>query len=315
MIIGHQKQWDFLKKTAETAEFSHAYLFSGLEKLGKKTLALKWVSFLFGQSVENLTNHPDLIFIKPLPPDSDKFTVDQDDKSSSLPSFRKQGSVAKEEIRISQIKDLIWRLSLKPALAKIKAAIIDNAHLMNREAQTCLLKTLEEPRGETLLILISDKPQELFPTILSRVQIIKFYPVNNQEIKDYLKKQQIDEKDLEEISEIAWGRPGIAVDFVSNSQKINLFREKIKEIEKISKADLAFRFQYVKELSTDPQKTRETLDIWTSYFRKKLINATSSRQSTSELRKILNFLQKTNFLISTTNVNSRMALDALMIEI
>jgi len=296
MIIGHQKQWDFLKKTAETAKFSHAYLFSGLGKLGKRTLALKWVSFLFGQSIGNLTNHPDLIFIEPLPPDSAKT------------------STGKEEIRISQIKDLIWRLSLKPSLAPVKAAIIDDAHLMNEEAQTCLLKTLEEPKGKTILILITDKFQELFPTVLSRVQIIKFYPVDNQEIKDYLKKQQITEKDLEEISEIAAGRPGVAVDFVSNSQKINLFHEKIKEIEKISKSDLAFRFQYAKELSTNPQKTREALDTWTLYFRQKLINAIINRQPTSGLRKILNFLQKTNFLISTTNVNFRMALDALMLE-
>jgi len=287
MIIGHQKQWDFLSKATETTRFSHAYLFSGLEKLGKRTLALELVSFLFRQDVKKLNSHPDMIFIEP----------------------------QAKEIKISQIKDLIWRLSLRPSLARTKVAIIDNAHLMNQEAQTCLLKTLEEPKGNTLLILVTDKIQELFPTILSRVQTIKFYPVNDEEIKDYLKKQQIAEKDLEEISEISAGRPGVAVDFVEDKQKINIFRERIKEIEKISKADLTFRFQYVKDLSENLQQTRELLDVWTSYFRGKLINAVGDQRPTLGLRKILNFLQKTNFLISSTNVNPRLALETLMIEL
>jgi DNA polymerase-3 subunit delta' len=284
MIIGHQKQWNFLKKAAETASFSHAYLFSGPEKLGKRTLALEWISLLFKQDIKN---HPDFVLVEP----------------------------QAKEIKISQIKDLIWRLSFKSGSAGMKAAIIDNAHLMNQEAQTCILKTLEEPKGNALLILITDKIQELFPTIVSRAQTIKFYPVDNKEIKNYLKKQQVSERDQEEICRVSVGRPGIALDFVSDPQRMNIFHDKIKEVEKISKTDLAFRFRYAKELSEDVQKTRETLDAWTLYFREKLIKAVSNQQSTIKLREILNFLQKTNSLMSGTNVNPRLALEMLMLEL
>ena len=287
MVIGHQKQWNFLKKTAETASFSHAYLFSGPEKLGKRKLALEWISLLFGQNIKEPDNHPDLVFVRP----------------------------QAKEIKISQIKDLIWRLSFTAGSGGIKAAVIDDAHSMNQEAQTCLLKTLEEPRGNALLVLITDKVQELLPTIVSRAQMIKFYPVDKEEIKNYLKGQRFPKEHLGEISRLSAGRPGIALDFVSDPQKINVFHDRIREVEKISKADLAFRFRYAKELSEDVQRTKETLDIWTLHLREKLVKAVNDRQGTKELRRMLNFLQRTSSLIASTNVNPRLALETLMIEI
>ncbi|PIV68380.1 MAG: hypothetical protein COS07_04185, partial [Candidatus Aenigmarchaeota archaeon CG01_land_8_20_14_3_00_37_9] len=159
---------------AESGRISHAYLFCGQEKLGKKTIALEWISSLFGQDLQN-AQHPDLIFLEPTDPPSVKDS--------------KEKPTGKKEIRISQIRELIWKLSLKPYSAPYKAVIIDQAHLMNQDAQTSLLKTLEEPKGKTFLILITEMPESLFPTIRSRVENIKFYPVKKEEIKNYLKKQ------------------------------------------------------------------------------------------------------------------------------
>src|SRR4030042_5617712 len=126
MIIGHKKQWQYLLKSKETGRLSHAYLFCGQEKLGKKKVALEWISLLLGEDVFK-NNHPDLTLIEP------------------------EG----KEIQIGQIKQLIWNLSLKPYSAPFKVALIDRAHLMNEEAQASLLKTLEEPKGETILFLVS----------------------------------------------------------------------------------------------------------------------------------------------------------------
>ena len=322
MLIGHQKQWNFLRKAAETKRFSHAYLFCGQEKLGKKTLALEWISFLFGQDVQNLTNHPDVVFIEP----------------------------QVKEIQISQIRDLIWRLSLKPSLAPLKVAIIDNAHLMNQEAQTSLLKTLEEPRGEALLILISDKAQYLFPTILSRVQIIKFNSVKKEEIKNYLLGQGVSEKETEEISEIALGRPGVALDLSSGKEKLENFTQRITELNKISNSPFYLRFQYAKNLAEDLESIKDILDIWLNYFRSILLSRFSpsfdetkrevkrdlslstpspakrgeggegdevlfSKYPTTKIKNIINRIQTTKFLLSNTNINSRLALETLMLEI
>ncbi len=297
-IIGHQKQWEFLKKAANTGKISHAYLFTGQEKLGKKTMALEWISLLFGQTPNQDfggVQHPDLLCIQP------------EDK----------------EIQIGQIRELIWKLSLKPYSAPFKAVIIDQAHSMNQEAQTSILKTLEEPKGKTFLILITEYPEHLFSTIRSRVETLKFYPVKKEEIKNYLKKQGISEKDSEEISKISMGKPGIALDFISNPQKINLFQEKVKELNKVLNSEMAFRFQYAKDLSQE-ENLSEVLNIWLNYFRNILLShlnlqkkwvSLTKEYSLEKLKNILNLIQNTKFLISTTNINTRLALEILMLEL
>jgi DNA polymerase-3 subunit delta' len=287
MVIGHQQQWNLLQRAAKATSFSHAYLFVGCEKLGKKKMALEWISLLLGQEVKEDSSHADLMFVQP----------------------------QAKEIKIAQIKDLIRHLSFTASEAGVKAAVINDAHLMNQEAQTCLLKTLEEPRGQALLILVTDKPRELLPTIASRVQVLKFYPVNDQEINDYLIKQKVTLEDRQEILRFSLGRPGQALDFISNPQKIKTFHDRIKEADLITKADLNFRFSYVKDLAEDVLKTKEVLDIWTLYFREKLIGVVRDQQSTIKLRKALSFLQQTSSWLSNTNVNTRLALEMLMLEI
>ncbi len=297
MILGHQKQWDFLKKLAEKDKFSHAYLFSGQEKLGKKKIALEWISLLFGENILE-KSHPDFTLIEP----------------------------ENKEIQIGQIKDLIWKFSLKTYSASFKAAIIDKAHLMNQEAQTSLLKTLEEPKGRTILILITESPEYLFPTIISRVQTVKFYPLKKEEIKNYLKTRGVSGRELEEIPEISLGKPGVAIDIISGSQEIEFFQEKIKELNKISNSTISFRFQYVKEMPEDLPGLKKTLDIWLNYFRNILLFRIGSLKSTTKfgdfehyslvkIKNILGLIQTIKFLISTTNVNSRMALETLMLEL
>ena len=186
MLIGHQKQWQFLRRSKELNKLSHAYLFFGQEKLGKKTLALEFVKLLNCQNPHSTgqacglcrpckeidrRESPDLLVIEPL----------------------------EKEIKISQIRDLERFLSFKPYLSSFKTAIIDKAHCLNQEAQSAFLKTLEEPRGETILILVSHLPQVLFPTILSRVQKIRFSPVALVEINDYLKRMKTPEENIKEL--------------------------------------------------------------------------------------------------------------------
>ncbi|GAH23159.1 unnamed protein product [marine sediment metagenome] len=273
MIIGHQKQWRFLKKSVELGKISHAYLFSGEERLGKKRIALEFVKLINGENFD--LGHPDLILIEP-----------------------KGGA----PIQIAQIRELIQKLSLKPYSAPFKVAIIDQAHLMTKEAQHSFLKTLEEPKGKTLLILITEAPKRLLATIPSRCEVIKFSPVKEVEIKSYL-RENLSDKDWEEASKFCLGRPGEAVDFISDSQKLENRKKIIKELIKISNSGLAFRFQYAKDLSKN-SNLREILDIWLSYFRNILLSTINNQQSTInkysffKLKNILSQIQNTNFLLS-----------------
>jgi len=336
MLIGHQKQRNFLEKTAKSDKLAHAYLFCGQEKLGKKTIAVEFAKWLFKEDVIK-RQHPDFIFIEP----------------------------EKKEIQISQIRECIWRLSLKPSVAPFKIAIIDEAHCLNQEAQNSLLKTLEEPRGKTLIFLVTEYPERLFPTIISRCQILKFYSVPKEEIERYLvdelrsssrrgdrrrnlflrssppfanarvRKQNILESEIKQMVELSEGRPGRALDFMSDPQKLKTQKTVISDLISMSNSDLAFRFQYAKNLveedksSSSPfvntrvtkelQNLKDTLDIWLRHFRSVLISsvnrASQSGYSLDKLRNIIKLIQETNFLISTTNVNPRLALEILMMEL
>jgi len=290
MIVGHQKQWQFLQKSVKTDRVSHAYLFSGQEKLGKKTTAYELIKLFFGGDIKQA--HPDFFFIGP----------------------------TEREIQIKQIRDLNQRLSLKPFSAPLKTAIIDQAHLMNAEAQSCLLKTLEEPQGKTCLILISEYPEFLFPTIRSRVETIKFYPVPIKEIEGYLKEQGVSQEKGRLISQISRGKPGAAIDLLNYPQRLKEREVLLNEIIKLTKSDLAFRFQYAKKIS-QAADLKDILDIWLFRFREILLSRLNKADKEEDniiiikLKNILEKIQSTNFLISTTNVNRRLALEILMLEL
>lgn len=248
-MINHQKQWQFLKKSAELGRLPHALLFYGQKGLGKKALAIEFSRFLVGK-----INPPDFILIEP------------------------QG----KEIQIAQIRSLMQGLSFKPYLADFKIAVLNKAHLMTQESQNCFLKFLEEPTDKTYLILITEYPAMLLPTILSRVQKLRFFPEKDFEIED--------NKDL------------------------------ISDLVKMSESDLASRFQYAKNISTED--LRGTLDIWLRYFRKIFINRLTGQRtedfnqySLTKLKDIIRQIQSTNYLISTTNLNPRLALEILLIEL
>ena len=293
MIIGHQKQWQFLRKSLELGKRAHAYLFSGETQLGKKKFALEFAKLINGENFD--FGHPDLILIEPY-----------------------EG----REIQIIQIRELIQKLSLKPYSAFLKVAMIDQAHLMNSEAQNCFLKTLEEPKGNTILILITEAPETLFPTIRSRCEIIKFYPVKISEIENYLESQGISKEKSKAIAKLSLGRPGLAIDFLTNPQKLENQKKVIEELIKISsgKTSLSLRFQYAKDLVMNPELS-EILNIWLSYFRTLLLEqflppeVKKPEYPFSKLKNIIKQIQNTIFLISTKNINPRLALEILMLEL
>ena len=290
-IVGHQKIWQFLKKSAALNRISHAYLFSGEEKLGKKKIAMEFIKLL-GCEIKN-NQHPDFLLVEP---ESGK-------------------------IQISQVRELIRKLSLKPYSAPFKSAIIDKAHLMTTDSQNCFLKMLEEPKGNTVLILLSENPDILLPTILSRVETIKFHPVSESKIENYLTKNlSIPIAKAKEISAISMGRPGRAIEFALHPEKLEDYRRKINDLaELILKSDLSFRFKYAQLMSQS--NPGEVLNVWLFYLRNLLLDQISSKTPGSinyplpKLMQILEKVQNTNYLISTTNVNARLALENLMLSL
>ncbi|OIO45961.1 MAG: hypothetical protein AUJ31_02985 [Parcubacteria group bacterium CG1_02_39_15] len=291
MIIGHQKQWQFLENLFQSKRIPHALLFCGPEKLGKRTIALEFVKLICGKDILE-REHPDFILVEP----------------------------EQKEIQISQIRELSWRLALKPYSSPFKIAVINKAHCLNPEAQNSLLKTLEEPKGNAILILITSLPEALFPTIRSRCEIIKFYPVKNSEIEKFLRAQKTVPEKWQEIISLASGRPGLVMDLLQTPQAIDNQKKIRNSFIKIIQSDLFLRFQYAKTLSADSENLKNALEIWMSLLRDALISKIKGKAglgnySATKLIEAIRKIQTTNFLISTTNVNPKLALEVLLMEL
>lgn len=327
MVIGHQKQLEILTESAKRGRLAHAYLFSGPAKVGKKTLALEWLSRLLSIELSAGIAHPDFSFVGPL----------VDPKTGKL----------NKEIEISQIRDLINKLQLKTVAAPYKAAIIDQAHLLNSESQNALLKTLEEPSGRAVIILIADNVLRLLPTIVSRCEIVKFHFVSKSQLEILAREMKIQAgaKQLEEMLSLSLGRPGRLVDFGANEGEFLHWQEKIKEAEKIFSAGIGEKLNYIKRATSDEsnQDTSELLEIWQYYFRQKMLATITAKSENpkeiaalsdaprfvftknsqknsfaSEIKKIAAILEKINNLIiifSRTNASQRLAMENLMLEI
>ena len=263
MVIGHARQWDYLIKTAELGKVPHALLFFGPEKIGKKTIAIEFIKFLNCLNKTKTDKQPChschncRAIEKGIFPDLNVVNLDD----------------GKKDIQINQIRGLIKNLSLKPYSSPFKSAIIDNASLMSKASQNSFLKFLEEPGGQALLILITDSPERLLPTVLSRLQKIKFSLVSQREIKNYLINKGISKEKAEEISFFSFGQVGQAIDFYYNPEKLNQKKRLIADFLKISKSNLSFRFKYVKNISDlDSNKLKHILEVWLSYLQLSLVS-------------------------------------------
>ncbi len=174
-IIGHERQKKQLKQAWSSQRLAHAYLFTGTEGIGKRLMATALTRLIFCDqqtgcgtcnSCRRLdhNNHPDLHILEP------------------------DGT----QIKIEQIRQLQQDLAHSPSEAPRRVCIIDDAEKLNAAASNALLKTLEEPRENTLIILISSHHEQLMDTIRSRCQQLPFARLQQKAIAQVLAEHNID---------------------------------------------------------------------------------------------------------------------------
>ena len=177
---------NYLKRIIKNKSFAHGYIFCGVEGLGKKQTAIRFIKEIFEQSTPNENieerinnkNHPDLLIIEP-----DSHSVEKRSKSSDLVNTSQNSS---DIIKVSKIRNIKTFLSQKSITSERKIVLIIDAHLLNEAASNCLLKTLEEP-SNGIFILLTSKLNLLLDTIISRCQIVRFRPFSSKQINSILK--------------------------------------------------------------------------------------------------------------------------------
>jgi len=195
-LKGHDEQRDLFRRSLQLGRLSHAYVFAGPEGIGKRQFAR-----LLAQSVF-CRNHE----LSELQVCGDCRAC-RSFEANTWPDYIEIGVPSgKNLIPISAIigeeanrgrEGLCFELSMSPQASDRRVAVVNDAAKMTPESANALLKTLEEPPADSLILLVCDNPDTLLPTIRSRCQIIRFFPLTQPDVAGILLETEMVESDDE----------------------------------------------------------------------------------------------------------------------
>lgn len=223
-VLGHNKVKNVLTVSANENRVGHAYIFEGPRGVGRQTMAKEFAKLLLCENPDggepcgvckNCTmcasgNHPDLQIIT-------NQLYDEAKKST--------------DVLVDTVRNMKKDIYIKPFSSERKIYIMPNADTMNVYAQNSLLKVLEEPPDYCTIILIAENSNLFLPTILSRAVPLKFYPLADSLIADYLKSAypNLDEQSVA-LAAMSGGCIGRAKELAESDEVIKLRDELYQRI-------------------------------------------------------------------------------------
>jgi DNA polymerase-3 subunit delta' len=263
----------------ENSRVAHAYIFLGPKGVGKTLTAVNFAKALNClASVDNEacdaciscrkinnSNHPDIFFVKP----------------------EKEGA----SIKIDSIRGLIKDINLKPYEGRKKVYVIDGADLMTQEASNALLKTLEAPPSDSVVILISENLNLLFRTIISRSQVVRFFPLGAEEVKNILAREYaVEDAQARVLAHLSSGKLGEAIKYKDE----DVFKKRSKIITAMLNRAL-FDMDLEKSARED---LRTYLDIMLTWYRDILAAKSGAGQDS-----LINLDKKDDILREASNLD------------
>ncbi|MBN1470274.1 MAG: DNA polymerase III subunit delta' [Syntrophaceae bacterium] len=319
-IYGHEKKIEILQKTLAQKRTGHAYLFSGIPAIGKKTLALEFIKAINCEKVESLVDscgecascrkiqhesHPDVFFVQ----------------------------AEGQFIRIASIRQIQERTKCKPLEARRRAFIIDDADKMNEEAANSLLKMLEEPSLVNILILVTSRPYFMPQTIISRCQHLRFNPLSSETVVRFL----VNEKNMDHskailLAALSGGSIGNALEL----HKDDIFAYRTELFNLLAAANKKDPFSLINLASCLGRKkkdVRQGLNIMNAFFRDILvfkevrnnavlinrdycsfIAACAERLSCEQILQNMEQIEKAEYVIGQ-NVNKSLTLETMAFKL
>ncbi|MCS7266256.1 MAG: hypothetical protein NZ805_15665 [Armatimonadetes bacterium] len=236
-FVGNEQVVKFLRKVTLKGSLTHAWLFSGPAKVGKRTLAIEWAKLLNCQSPidssEGIDSCEHCSSCRHLSPERPSYAQNHPAVyivDTLLAAYWEAVEKAKgaEEV---DLKKLSPKLSLginairtlRDAIAhqtfgRYRVIIVDEAERLTEEASAALLKTLEEPPDKTIFVLVSANPWAIHPTIRSRCQPLRFRLVPMQTIAHALKSKGLSDYEVNLISRLSRGRVGWAMEMLQKEE-------------------------------------------------------------------------------------------------
>ena len=230
-IVNHDAALERFRRSLDRNRLASTYLFVGPAGIGKRLFALKLAQSLLCEQDPKIKlapcgscqgclqvraqTHPDLILVgKP----KDKAFIPVDTFIGDKEHRHKKG--------------LCHDIGLKPFRGGRRIAIIDDADFLNQEGANCLLKTLEEPPPNSLLILIGTSEQRQLSTIVSRSQVVRFEPLKNSQVLSILQTQELVESEdipLADLANASFGSVDLALK-LSDAESFEFRRTLIQQL-------------------------------------------------------------------------------------
>jgi len=274
-ITGHEWAVEMLSGHCARGEMRHAYLFCGPPGVGRRTLALRFAQAVNCQNppapgvpcrtcrscrhIESL-QHPDLFVVEKLPD--------------------------KTEITIDQVRALQHSLTLSPYESAYKIGLLLKFHEASDEAQNALLKMLEEAPRKAILLLTSDSPEAVFPTVLSRCEVLRLRPAPVAHLAEFLTQatgvsgKANDPDEMQLVARLADGRLGQARRLLGDAKALEqrkAWLDKGFELFGMSRrqriAAAGKAFGEAKDQKVNRERMRQALGVWVSLWRDILLCA------------------------------------------
>ncbi len=320
-IIGHGWAVELLSEHIAHQQERHAYLITGPQGVGRRTVALRFAQAL---------NCPD----SPAPGQPCwKCSTCRRIEAMQYPDLEVvQAEHEGEVLRIDQVRELQHNLALAPYEARYRVAVLLRFEEAHASAANAMLKTLEEPPAQDVVILTANSAESLLPTIVSRCELIRLRPLPTDETsRGLVALLGIPMDKADQLAHISGGRPGYAIRLNTQPQLLEQRRAFIEELVQLLSSSRRDRLAFAVTRLNNKDELRSELQVWSSFWRDVLIHATGVDASitnldySSQLKHLAAALgmDKARFYVSSIedtldridhNVNTRLAFEVLLID-
>ncbi|WP_426957470.1 DNA polymerase III subunit delta' [Muricoccus radiodurans] len=207
-LIGHDAAALMLRDAALSGRLHHGWMIAGPGGVGKVTLAYRYARWMLA----GMPSGPSPLVLEADHPAFRRVAAGTHaDLRTLAPNTGEKGK--KLLIRVDDVRELPRFLAMTPAEGGWRVVVVEQAEAMNEQAQNMLLKTLEEPPPRAVLVLTSDAPDRLLPTIRSRVRRLDLFPLEESDLARLLGRWLPDmaEADRAVLAALSAGSPGRAL--------------------------------------------------------------------------------------------------------
>lgn len=296
MFIGHQSIVSRFSARLPNLLQGHAFLFAGPEYVGKKTFARMFAESYTARKERvcevSGASRGDVLILEPK-------------------VFEKKGIKKKREVSVGEARKKIAELSLSSRSYGRRVLIIDNAHMLTNAAQNALLKTIEEPDPQKLVVLITHELDRILPTIQSRAQRVAFHPVPFEECMDIF--SQYTQREARERYLLACGAPGRVVGMMQDKALFDHVKKNKALFFDLASMNRSEKMRLGEKLSQNVDTAIETLTLWMHLFREMaILNTLPKRVAYANAER----LDQTIRILRHTNAHPRLILEnsALALE-